>query len=37
LRDEVQKAISFDPLLKVFILATTAPNDEAIQALRALR
>ena len=33
LRDEVQKAISFDPLLKVFILATTAPNDEAIQKL----
>lgn len=33
LREEVQKAISFDPPLEVFILATTAPNDEAIQGL----
>ena len=33
LRDEVQKALSFDPPLDVFTLATTAPNDEAIQKL----
>ncbi len=33
LREEVQKATSFDPPLGVFILATTAPNDEAIQKL----
>jgi tetratricopeptide (TPR) repeat protein len=32
-REEVQKAISFDPPLEVFIMATTAPNDEAIQRL----
>jgi len=33
LRDEVQKALSFAPPLSVFILATTAPNDETIQKL----
>jgi tetratricopeptide (TPR) repeat protein len=31
LRDEVEKALSFVPSLDVFILATTAPNDSAIQ------
>ena len=33
LRDEVQKALTFDPPLGVFTLATTARNDEAIQKL----
>ena len=31
LREEVDKAKSFDPHLDVFILATTAPNDTTIQ------
>jgi hypothetical protein len=33
LRDEVEKAKAFRPRLNVFILATSAPNDEATQAL----
>jgi len=33
LRDEVEKAKSFVPKLDVFVLATTAPNDQAIQTL----
>src|SRR6266404_2409969 len=31
LREEVEKAKSFQPALDTFILATTAPNDEAVQ------
>lgn len=33
LRDEVAKARTFQPPLDVFILATTAPNDQAIQRI----
>jgi tetratricopeptide (TPR) repeat protein len=33
LRDEVEKAKGFRPALQVFVLATTAPNDQAIQQL----
>src|SRR5215469_9474078 len=33
LREEVEKAKSFVPKLDVFVLATTAPNDQAIQQL----
>lgn len=31
LREEIEKAKTFDPPLKVFVLATTAPNDVVIQ------
>lgn len=33
LRDEVAKARTFQPPLDVFVLATTAPNDQAIQRI----
>ena len=33
LREEVAKALTFQPPLDVFVIATTAPNDQAIQAI----
>ena len=31
LREEIEKAKTFEPPLQVFVLATTAPNDVVIQ------